>query len=154
MIERRTFITGLMAGASLLLLPGGLALADNATVTVYKSPTCGCCGAWVEHLRAHGFSVIEQNRDDMSIVKSRLGVPQDLWSCHTATVGDYVVEGHVPAEDLARLLAEAPDGVAGISVPGMPAGSPGMEVEGFSQPYTVWAFGEGEHSEFARHGET
>jgi hypothetical protein len=118
---------------------------------VYKSPTCGCCGAWIEHVEAHGFRVAVQNLPDITVAKRELGVPQELWSCHTARIGDYLVEGHVPAIDIERMLSERP-AIAGIAVPGMPAGSPGMEVPGYSEAYDVYAFGSGGHDVFARHG--
>lgn len=102
--------------------------ADSMTVTVYKSPTCGCCNAWVDHMRESGFKVVAVNRDanEMSAIKHQHGITNDLGSCHTATVGGYVLEGHVPAADVKRLLAERP-AVMGLAVPGMPMGSPGME---------------------------
>lgn len=106
-------------------------------VIVHKSPTCGCCGAWVEHMRSAGFEVEVRDSDDLDPIKKSLGVPADKASCHTAQVGDYFVEGHVPADDVKRLLAEHPD-ARGLAVPGMPAGSPGMEVPvGQEQPYAV-----------------
>lgn len=128
------------------------ALPADGIVHVYKSPTCGCCGDWVEHLRAAGFEVKVENVQDMVAVKRRLGVPDPMASCHTAVVDGYVVEGHVPAEDLRRFLVEAPD-LAGIAVPGMPVGSPGMEVEGQpAQPYDVLAFdAQGRTKVFAEH---
>jgi len=107
------------------------------TVVMHKSPSCGCCSKWADHLRAAGFRVEVRDHDDMLAVKQRLGVPMDQASCHTAEVGGYFVEGHVPAQDIKRLLAEKPK-ARGIAVPGMPAGSPGMEVpDGTVQPYTV-----------------
>ncbi len=96
---------------------------------VYKSPTCGCCSKWVDHLRAAGMEVKTTDSDDMGSIKERFGVPGKLSSCHTAVVGGYIIEGHVPFEDIQRLLKERPD-AAGLSVPAMPIGSPGMEVEG------------------------
>lgn len=103
---------------------------DSAlAATVYKSPTCGCCAAWVDHLRANGFRVTTVDREDLAPVKAAHGVGEHLASCHTTLVGGYVVEGHVPAADIRRLLRERP-AVAGIAVPGMPTGSPGMEVPG------------------------
>lgn len=109
-------------------------------IQVYKSPTCGCCGEWIEHLREHGFTVEVIDQPNMMAVKSELGLPGELASCHTARIAGYLVEGHVPASDIQRLLEERPQ-VAGLAVPGMPIGSPGMEVEG--QPadaYNVVAF--------------
>lgn len=104
---------------------------------VHKSPTCGCCGSWVEHLRHAGFQVEVRETDDLAPVKERLGVPYGKGSCHTAEIGGYVVEGHVPADDIKRLLREKPQ-ARGLVLPGMPLGSPGMEVpDGTVQPYTV-----------------
>ncbi|HJU88483.1 MAG TPA: DUF411 domain-containing protein [Gemmatimonadaceae bacterium] len=108
------------------------------TITVYKTPTCGCCANWVDHVRKHGYHVVAIDQNDLTDVKRRLGVPQQLSACHTATVGGYVVEGHVPAPDIARLLSERP-AVAGIAVPGMPMGSPGMEGL-YSERYEVVTF--------------
>lgn len=116
---------------------------DLPTVTVYKSAGCGCCSAWADHLREAGFSVTEENVPDLAAVKDRYHVPPELRSCHTALVGDYVVEGHVPAADILRLLKERPD-VLGLTVPGMPVGSPGMEVPGTPpDPYASLTFDEG-----------
>jgi len=95
-------------------------------ITVYKSPTCGCCSKWVRHLQDNGFEVEAINRSDMNSVKSNAGIPRQLASCHTAIIGGYVIEGHVPAADIKRLLKERP-AVVGLTVPGMPMGSPGME---------------------------
>lgn len=112
---------------------------DLPTVTVYKSPTCGCCGDWVSYLRDEGFPVEVESRANVRPVKQQVGVPNDLASCHTAIVNDYVVEGHVPADEIKRLIREAPD-LRGISVPGMPVGSPGMERGDRVQPYSVIGF--------------
>lgn len=121
-------------------------------VIVHKSPTCGCCGLWVDHLRAAGFEVEVRNSDNLMPIKQSVGVPADKASCHTAQVGDYFVEGHVPAEDIKRLLAEKPD-AKGLVLPGMPAGSPGMEMpDGSQQPYTVELVGrDGTTASFANH---
>ncbi len=119
-------------------------------VTVYKSPSCGCCSAWVDHLRANGFTVKVHDQDDLSETKIMLGVPRAMTSCHTAVVAGYVVEGHVPAADLARFLKEKPK-VLGLAVPGMPAGSPGME-GGKPQAYQVLTFDrDGKTTVFATH---
>jgi len=99
---------------------------ETVPITVYKSPTCKCCNKWVQHLEDNGFNVDTVNKFDMKSIKSKEGVPLQLASCHTAVVGDYVIEGHVPAIDIKRLLKEKP-AVAGLTVPGMPMGSPGME---------------------------
>jgi hypothetical protein len=130
-----------------LLAPTGAAVAQqNPTVEVYKTPTCGCCNKWVEHLRAHGFTVRTTDVATLEDIKVRQGVPPHVQSCHTAVVNGYVVEGHVPARDVRRLVTERP-AVAGLAVAGMPTGSPGMEVPGRApQPYNVLAFD--------RHGKT
>lgn len=114
------------------------ATAQATEITVYKSPTCGCCSAWVDHMKANGYTVVSKNVDDLEAIKKVLGVPDPFQSCHTAMVDGYVVEGHVPAADVTRMLAEKPE-VAGITVPGMPAGSPGMEV-GSVDKYDVLLF--------------
>lgn len=100
--------------------------AELESITVYKSPTCGCCTKWVSHLQENGFEVETIDLQDMNSVKEEVGISRQLASCHTAKAGDYVIEGHVPAGDIKRLLKERPD-VAGLTVPGMPMGSPGME---------------------------
>ncbi len=109
-----------------------------ADVMVYKTPTCGCCAVWVEHLEAAGFAVTVEDVGDIAAVKRREGVPTDLSSCHTAIIGDYVFEGHIPARVIADFLEEAPE-LAGLAVPGMPIGSPGMEGPN-PTPYDVVAF--------------
>jgi hypothetical protein len=101
-------------------------LDQPVTITVYRSPSCGCCHKWIEHLQSHGFDVDDRMTDAVSQVKAEAGVPQQLSSCHTAFVDGYVIEGHVPADDIKLLLQSRPQ-VAGLSVPGMPIGSPGME---------------------------
>lgn len=108
-------------------------------VQVYKSATCGCCSVWVEHLRRSGFAPTSTNVTDLDAVKTKHGVPVRGQSCHTALVGGYVIEGHVPAAEIHRLLKEKPAGVVGLAVPGMPIGSPGMEGPG-ARPYNVLAF--------------
>jgi len=102
--------------------------ADSALpiATVYKSPTCGCCGKWISHLEANGFKVTAKNSNNLASIKQQLGIQPQLQSCHTAQIGNYIVEGHVPAADIKRMLAEQPD-IDGLAVPGMPMGSPGME---------------------------
>jgi hypothetical protein len=142
----------LLSTVVLLALSGCRSEAQTPTVTVYKSPTCGCCVLWADHMTASGFTVESVDVASMDDVKARLGVPSTLESCHTAIVGDYVVEGHVPAEDVKRLLAEQPD-AAGLAVPGMPIGSPGMEVEGRpADSYDVFLFTrDGRASVFSHH---
>ena len=117
--------------AALAFLAGGVALAaEPVTVEVYKSALCGCCTKWVDHLRANGFKVVTHDVDDVPAARRRLGMPDAYGSCHTARVqtkgGSYLLEGHVPAREVRRLLAEKPR-AKGLAVPGMPAGSPGME---------------------------
>lgn len=108
------------------------------TILVYKSPTCGCCNGWIEHLEAAGFTVDARDVRDIMSIKVDAGVPTPMSSCHTALVDGYVVEGHVPAEHVKRLIADDPE-IAGIAVPGMPVGSPGMEGPN-AQPYQILSF--------------
>ena len=145
---RRLFSIALLGGCALSACTEAdaapqVAASDAAsrelpTVLVYKSPACGCCSGWVEHLEAAGFKVDARDVADLATVKRDSGVPAMMSSCHTAIVDGYVVEGHVPAEQIKRLLAERPD-VAGIAVPGMPVGSPGMEGPN-AKPYQVMSF--------------
>lgn len=124
--------------------------ANAAQLTVMKSPYCGCCAKWIEHVQQHGFTVKVVDTEDMASVKKRLGVPDRLASCHTTMAGGYFIEGHVPAADIKRLLAQKPK-ATGIAVPGMPAGSPGMET-GRAKPYaTIIVRPDGTTSIFARH---
>ena len=115
--------------------------AQTLEMIMYKTPTCGCCGKWADHMRQNGFRVVERIQEDLSEVKEANHVRPSYASYHTALVDGYVVEGHIPASDVIRLLRERPD-VAGITVPGMPAGSPGMEVGDIRQPYQVLSFDE------------
>jgi hypothetical protein len=126
----------LFASAALLL--AGPAAAARQVVEVYKSATCGCCSKWIEHLRAKGFEVNSHDVDDIAASRARLGVPETLGSCHTAQVAGYLIEGHVPADDINRLLKTQPK-AAGLAVPGMPRGSPGMESD-VRDPYDVLLF--------------
>ena len=112
--------------------------SDVTTITVYKTPTCGCCTKWVNHLREQGFQVTAYDISDLTPIKKKYGVPNALSACHTAIVDGYVVEGHVPADVILRLLKERPK-VVGITVPSMPMGSPGMEGK-YSEPYDVLTF--------------
>ena len=121
-------------------------------VVVYKSQLCGCCESWVEHMRKAGFEVEVVNTDDLDAIKTRVGVPAGMGSCHTAEVDGYFIEGHVPASDVSRLLVERPD-VRGLAVPGMVVGSPGMEQGDAVEPYDVVAVAkDGSTSVFAHHG--
>lgn len=122
-----------------------------AEVTVYKSPTCGCCKQWVKHLQTNGFSVITHDVADIMPYKAANGVPAALGSCHTAKVDGYVIEGHVPASEIKRLLKERP-AVRGLAVPGMPAGSPGMEQGAHKDRYDVLTFdAHGKTAVYSRH---
>ena len=130
--------------------PGARRLPSMAAMQVYKSPTCGCCGKWVDHVKAAGFAPEVHDVADLSPVKTNGGVPPDLQSCHTAIIGGYTIEGHVPADVIRQLLAEKPR-IAGIAVPGMPIGSPGMEVGARKDAYEVIAFTkDGNTSVYAR----
>jgi hypothetical protein len=113
--------------------------AEAMSIKVFKSPTCGCCAKWIEHLVASGFDVDVEDSDDMAQIKAEAGVPVALQSCHTAVIGDYIFEGHVPIETIVRFMEEKPD-VRGLAVPGMPVGSPGMEMGDRVDPYDVIAF--------------
>jgi hypothetical protein len=139
-----------MSRRALFSLPVTLALAWTASawmaaqsgkpqMTVYKSPTCGCCSNWVEHMKANGFDVKAVNVDDIDKVKRDNGVPASAQSCHTGVVNGYVVEGHVPADAVLKMLKDRP-AIAGIAVAGMPMGSPGMEVGGVKEPFDVLSF--------------
>ena len=112
--------------------------ASKPTITVYKDPNCGCCKNWIQYLAKHGYKVDAKDTPDMPGIKQTLGVPGALTSCHTAVVGGYLIEGHVSAEDIDRLLAQKPK-IAGLAVPGMPASSPGMDGPR-TQGYKVLAF--------------
>lgn len=149
-ISRRLFVA---SGVALSL--GGTAWAQTAggrALTVYKSPTCACCDGWVSHMRQAGFAVAVRVTSDPGAVRRGRGVPDTLASCHTGVVGDYVIEGHVPAPDVQRLLRERPDAL-GLSAPGMPLGSPGMETpDGRRAPYdTLLVLRGGATRVFARH---
>lgn len=109
-------------------------------ITVYKTPTCGCCGKWVDHMRQNGFNPTVNDLPNLAAVKQSAGVPGNLQSCHTSTIEGYAIEGHVPADVVRQLLKEKPK-VAGIAVPGMPIGSPGMEQPGRTDKYNIVAFG-------------
>ena len=132
---------GLACAVIALVATAGSSVAAQrpGTVEVYKSPTCGCCALWVKHLEANGFTTRVTEREDLAPIKTKHGVPAKAGSCHTAIVDGYVVEGHVPAADIKRLLKERP-AVVGLAVPGMPIGSPGMEFGSTVQPYNVLSF--------------
>lgn len=127
--------SGLGAGLLALVLSTGAAAHESSsahvfskepTITVYRDPNCGCCTKWIEHLIKHGYRVADKKTAEMTEIKRGLGVPETLESCHTGVVNGYVIEGHVPAADIKKLLKDKPR-VTGLAVPGMPMGSPGME---------------------------
>lgn len=130
---RRRFTSDVIALA--LASITGVAVAAPRTIEVWKSPSCGCCAEWVKHLQANGFAVKVSDTGNTA-ARARLGVPMKYGSCHTAQVDGYALEGHVPAEDIKRLLAERPNAI-GLAVPGMPIGSPGMEQGNQRDPYDV-----------------
>lgn len=142
-------LSALACGAALGLAAPALASPDE--VVMYKDPDCGCCGKWAEHMRSAGFPVKEVASPRMDLVKQEAGVPEALGSCHTAKVGGYVVEGHVPAADVRRMLAEKP-AIRGLSAPGMPLGSPGMEGPYPAERYDVVSFdAQGRSAVFSKH---
>jgi len=147
-MKTKTALGGLIVS---LMIVSGAAFAQGPTsVEVFKSPYCGCCGKWVEHLHKNGFNVVTKDVDDVPAARKVLGMPERYGSCHTAKVGQYSIEGHVPAADIRRLLSESPKSI-GLAAPGMPQGSPGMETP-TPQPYeTLLVHLDGDSSVFARH---
>jgi len=125
---------------------------EPVEITVYRSPTCGCCGKWIDHMKRNNFNVKDNIVDDMESIKAKYGVPKELASCHTAIVDGYVVEGHVPAADVMKLLKTKPK-VTGLAVPGMVTGSPGMEMGGRVDPYDVMSFDKEKHFQIFNHYE-
>jgi len=113
--------------------------SGDKDITVYRAPDCGCCRTWIKHLKKHHFNVTDVVEDDMDLIKSYNNVPKNLASCHTAIIDGYVIEGHVPADVIKRLLKEKPD-VVGLSVPKMPVGTPGMEKGSRKDPFSVFKF--------------
>jgi hypothetical protein len=149
MTHRSTNLTrraALGIAASALVVPAFSAVAQTPAILVHKDPNCSCCSGWVRHLKDAGFAVTVEAIADLQPVRKRLGVPADLAACHTAEVDGYVLEGHVPAAAVRRLLEQRPTAV-GLAVPGMPAGSPGME-GGAPQRYDVVLFGAGGRQSF------
>lgn len=148
----RTLIAGVLMSFALAACAQS-SEPERPGIVVYKSESCGCCKLWVRHLSKFGFPVEVHDVDNLNSVKERVGVPFGKGSCHTAEVGGYFIEGHVPADDIQRLLRERPK-AKGLTVPGMPAGSPGMEVpSGKTQSYEVLLVAEdGTTSVFSRHG--
>lgn len=160
-LSRRNMIAGLAAAGGLALIGCGSSekkqdqraqasarragsstpAPQAAAMTVYRDPSCGCCEAWAEIAKTAGYQVTLVDHPDMASVKRQYGVPEALLSCHTTLVGAYAIEGHVPMEDVARLLRERPSGIKGIAVAGMPRGSPGMEMpDGAKDPFQIIAF--------------
>ncbi|WP_461538265.1 DUF411 domain-containing protein [Spongorhabdus nitratireducens] len=129
----------------------GFAAQSLPTITVFKSPTCGCCTGWVKHLEENRFKVKSFNVDDVTVYKKEADLPYGMGSCHTAFVGDYAVEGHVPAADIKRMLSEKP-AIRGLTVPGMPMGSPGMDFGPQKDAYKTYSYTEdGQTQVFASH---
>jgi hypothetical protein len=114
--------------------------SGTSEMTVYRSPACGCCGVWVEHAQKHGFKIEDIKTEEMEALKQKHNVPAELASCHTSIIDGYVMEGHIPADDIKRFLAQKPDDLIGLAVPGMPIGTPGMEARDIKQPFQVLAF--------------
>lgn len=144
-LTRRSMLAGSAAAAGMFVLAGASAgalarAAPRPRIVMHRSPTCGCCMKWADKARAAGFAVEVRNSSDVMAVKRSLGVPEALASCHTSLVGGYALEGHVPLSHVKRLLATKPK-VRGLAVPGMPLGSPGMEVPGYKgDAFEVFAF--------------
>jgi len=138
-MKRRESFKLMAVGAAALLFGNNqlLAWAPRKRMTVYKSPTCGCCNAWIKHVRAAGYEVVAIDVEDVTPYKTKHGVPLDLASCHTGVIEGYAIEGHVPADLIDRLLREKPKGARALIVPGMPVGSPGMEMGGPRDSYHV-----------------
>jgi hypothetical protein len=132
-------IGGLLLGGMVVVSPSDPLPAQGPAMTVYKTPTCGCCAKWVEHMKSAGFKVQVQDMDDLTEIKQASGVPIPIRTCHTAVVSGYVIEGHVPADLVKKMLAEKPK-MTGIAVAGMPIGSPGMESGNEKSPYDVVLF--------------
>ncbi|MFC3100655.1 DUF411 domain-containing protein [Altererythrobacter lauratis] len=150
--RRKLLVLGAIgaAGSVAIAVPWLSAATAQPVIDVSRSPSCGCCGDWIAHMREAGFTVNDRLVDDLAPLKAQLGVPADLQSCHTALVDGYAIEGHVPAQDVHRLLRERP-AAAGLAVAGMPLGSPGMEIDGRQEPYEVILFTTSGRSVFARH---
>lgn len=145
-ISRRS----LLGGIATAVLARSATASQYPTMVVNKDPNCGCCSGWIEHIRASGFEARVIEAVDLQPVKTRLAVPRSLQACHTAEIGGYVIEGHVPAAAIKRLLAERPTAL-GLAVPGMPAGSPGMEVAGGrAETYDVMLFSKSGQKIYAR----
>jgi hypothetical protein len=157
MMRMRTIAIGMctvvFAAANIVALAQQKPVSSRTPIVVYKTPTCGCCAMWVEHMRQNGFQpeVHDVSASQVRAVSQAAGLKDEGTSCHTAKVGNFIVEGHVPAADVQRMLKERP-AIAGIAAPGMPVGSPGMEMGGRKDPYNVIAFTkDGKSTVFAKH---
>ncbi len=148
---RRHLMTALLGVASLPLLPASVLAAGKPQLTMYKTAGCGCCREWIAHLEQNGFAVVAHDVPGTEPYRERYGVPRALASCHTAVIEGYAIEGHVPADEIKRLITEKPK-ARGLSVPGMPIGSPGMEVKGERRDaFDVVLFDEAGQREVYRH---
>lgn len=145
----------LMLGSiGLFAIAPSVQAASLPAIAAYRNPGCGCCEKWAELLKVAGFAVTMEDDPNLAARRKAAGVPVDIAGCHTAFMGDYVIEGHVPVEDIKRLIAEKPD-ARGLAVPGMPVGSPGMETDGTVDPFDVLALkSDGTWYVFAKHGQT
>jgi hypothetical protein len=155
MVSRRSFLlqtAGIAAAVATTRRAMAASSASPTPITIYKSSTCECCAKWVDHLRTNGFQPQVHDEEDMNAIKDEMGVPKSVRSCHTALVGKYLIEGHVPADDIRRLLKDHP-AIAGLAVPGMPSSTPGMAVPGAPvEPYDVVSFtSAGATTVYARH---
>lgn len=152
-MDRRRLLLSAAGAVAALSAPVFAKPAAPLAIKVYKDPSCGCCGAWVDHLKSAGFTVTVEERADLSELKEKLGVPSDLASCHTGVINGFAIEGHVPAADIKRLIKTRTKG-NGLAVAGMPVNSPGMEMAGApNEAYTVWLFqANGKRRAFAKHG--
>ncbi|HEY0847187.1 MAG TPA: DUF411 domain-containing protein [Noviherbaspirillum sp.] len=147
-MQRRILLQGLLVAS---LLPATIAQAASPVVEVYKSASCGCCQEWVDHLRANGFAVRTHDVANPSDYRAKFGIPNELGSCHTGVVAGYALEGHVPAQEIKRLLTERPK-ATGLAVPGMPLGSPGMEAARKNSYDVVLVQPNGRHTVYRHYG--
>ena len=152
-VSRRELLSTMAAALAVAALPGRAEAQTTRSagrLEVYKDPQCGCCSLWVDHMKANGFTAAVQEVD-VSPIKAKYKITPALASCHTTLIGGYVVEGHVPAADVKRLLTEKPKGIVGLTIPGMPQSAPGMDMKPF-QPYTVLSFdAQGKTAVYAKH---
>ena len=143
-VSRRRLLEVVAGGVGVLVLggfrwPAGATTVSAPAITVYKSPSCGCCHLWIRHLQGAGFQVTPRDVNDVTPYRKKYGVPASLASCHTAVIDGYSIEGHVPADVIQKLLKEKP-AIAGLAAPGMPQGSPGMEQGGPAEHYDIISF--------------